>query len=138
MEDNPKISRKLLGIILSIIIIMAGVVICYTLRDTFFPFVPQIEVTDISYDWLPVIGHEWMPPLEVRVIAYVKSLEDIDYEIDLRFEVKQIGEETQVKTSTFIIEAMQEQEFTIYFMFFDSAKEIECTAQIVAQRKVSL
>ena len=134
MEDNPKISRKLLGTILSIIIVMAGVVICYTLRDTFFPFVPQIEVTDISYDWLPVIGHEWMPPLEVRVTTHVKSSEDIDYEIDIRFEVKQIGEETQVKTLTFIIEAGQEQEFTIYFMFFDSAKEIECSAQIMQYR----
>ena len=137
MEDNPKINRKLLGIILSIIII-AGIIICYTFRDTFFPFVPQIEVTDISYDWLPVIGHEWMPPLEVRVTVCVKSIENSDYEIDVRFEATQSGEETQVKTSTFIIEAGQEQEFTVYLMFLNPAKELECTAQIVAQRKVSL
>ncbi len=138
MEDNPKISQKLLGIILSIIILMAGVIIYYTLRDTFFPFVPLIEVTDISYDWLPVISHEWMPPMEVRVTAYVISLEDIDYEIDIKFEAIQNGEETQVKTSTFIIEAGQEQEFTVYIMFLNPEKELECTAQIVAQRKVSL
>ena len=131
MEDNPKISRKLLGIILSIIILMAGVIIYYTLRDTFFPFVPQIEVTDINYDWLPVIGHEWMPPMEVRVTAYVISLEDIDYEIDIKFEAKQNGEETQIKTSTFIIEAGQKCEFTIYLMFLNPAKEIECSAQIM-------
>jgi hypothetical protein len=131
MEDNPKISRKLLGFILSIIILMAGVIIYYTLRDTFFPFVPQIEVTDISYDWLPVIGHEWMPPMEVRVTAYVISLEDIDYEIDIKFEAKQNGEETQVKTSTFMIEAGQECEFTVYIMFLNPAKEIECSAQIM-------
>ncbi len=136
MEDNPKISRKLLGIILSIIILMAGVIIYYTLRDTFFPFVPQIEVTDISYDWLPVIGHEWMPPLEVRVTAYVISLEDIDYEIDIKFEAKQNGEETQIKTSTFIIEAGQKCEFTIYLTFLNPAKEIDCSAQIM-QYKVS-
>ena len=125
MEDNPKISRKLLGITLSIIILMAGGILYYALRD------PQIEVTEISYEWMPVIGHEWMPPLEVRVTVCVKSLEDIDYEIDIRFKATQSGEETQVKTSTFIIEAGQKQEFTVYIMFLNPEKEIECSAQIM-------
>ncbi len=135
MEEKPrKKSRRLLGIVLSIMIALAGGILYYAL----LPTVPQIELTDISYEWMPVIGHEWMPPMEVRVTAYVISLEDIDYEIDIQFEVTQSGEETQVKTSTFIIEAMQEQEFIVYIMFLNPEKEVECTAQIVTQRKVSL
>ena len=72
-----------------------------------------------------------MPPMEVRVTVCVKSIENFDYEIDIKFEAKQNGEETQVKTSTFIIEAGQECEFTIYLMFLNPAKEIECSAQIM-------
>ena len=104
---------------------MAGGILYYVLRN------PQIEVTKISYEWMPVIGHEWMSPLEVRVTVCVKSLEDIDYEIDIRFKATQNGEETQVKTSTFMIEAEQEQEFTVYIMFLNPEKEIECSAQIM-------
>ena len=134
MEEKPKKkSRRLLGIVLSIMIALAGGILYYAL----LPTVLQIEVTDISHEWMPVIGHEWMPPMELRVKACVKSIEYSDYEIDLKFEVTQNGEETQVKTSTFIIEAKQEQEFTVYIMFLNPDKEVECTAQIVAQHKVS-
>jgi len=134
MEEKPKKSWKLMAIVLSIMITFTGVILYYAL----LPTVPQIEVSDISYEWMPVIGHEWMPPMEVRVTVCVKSIENSDYEIDIKFEVTQNGEETQVKTSTFIIEAGQEQEFTVYIMFLNPEKEIVCTAQIVAQRKVSL
>ena len=134
MEEKPKRSRKLLGIVLSIMVALAGGILYFAL----LPTVPKIELTDISYEWVLVIGHEWMPPMEVRVTACVKSIENTDYEIDITFEATQSDEETQVKTSTFIIEAMQEQEFTVYIMFLNSEKELECTAQIVAQRKVSL
>ena len=134
MEEKPKRSRKLLGIVLSIMVALAGGILYFAL----LPTVPQIEVTNISCEWLPVIGHEWMPPMELRVRASVKSMETSDYEIDLKFEVIQEGEEIQVKTSTFVVEAMQEQEFVVYIGFLNPEKELECTAQIVAQRKVSL
>lgn len=128
MEEKPKKkSRRLLGIVLSIMIALAGGILYFAL----LPTVPQFEVTDISYEWMPVIGHEWMPPMEVRVTVCVKSMENSDYEIDIKFEGTQNGEETQVKTSTFIIEAGQEQEFTVYLMFLNPEKELECTAQIV-------
>ena len=112
-KPKEKKSRKLRGIVLSIIILMAGGILYYALRD------PQIEITDLRYEWMPVIGHEWMPPMELRVKACVKSIENSDYEIDIEFKVEQSGEETQVKTSTFIIEAGQEQEFTVYIMFLN-------------------
>ncbi len=131
-KPKEKKNRKLLGIILSIIFVTGG-----RLYYALLPTVPQIELTDLRYDWLPVIGYEWMPPMELRVSTCVKNMENIDYEIDLKFEVTQIGEETQVKTSTFIIEAMQEQEVTVYIMFLNPEKELECTAQIVDQHRVS-
>jgi len=132
MEEKPKKSRKLIGIILVIMIALVGGILYGSL-----PTVPKIELTDISYEWMPVIGHEWMPPMELRVSTCVKNMESIDYEIDIRFEATQNGEESQIKNLVFIIEAMQEQEITVYIMFLNPDKEVECTAQIVRGHRVS-
>jgi hypothetical protein len=135
MEDKTKEkkSRKLLGIILTIVFATAGGMLYYAL----LPTVPQIELTDISYDWLPVIGHEWMPPMELRVSMCVKNMENFDYEVDIQFEATQNGEESRIKNLVFVIEAMQEQEITVYIGFLNPDKEVECTAQIVRGHRVS-
>ena len=54
MEEKPKKSWKLMAIVLSIMITFTGGSLYYAL----LPTVPQIEVTDIGYEWMPVIGHE--------------------------------------------------------------------------------
>jgi hypothetical protein len=76
--------------------------------------------------------HELLSETELRVIAYVKSKNYVDYWIDIEFEVKQSGEETQVKTLTFTIEARQEQEFSVDFTV-NPTKDKEFAVQIVNQ-----
>jgi hypothetical protein len=59
---------------------------------------------------------------------------DVDCEIDVRFEIDQIGEVTQVLTKTFVIEANHKQELHVDIQGMDSTKSTGTRAEIVSQR----
>ena len=104
---------------------MASAVIIYTLQDkgVFEPL--YIDLQDIDSEWLSFSS--------LRVIVEVLNKNDFDCEIDVRFEVDQVGEATQVLTKTFIIEAHFKQELYTDFNGVDSTKASATRAEIISQ-----
>lgn len=123
-------SLKAIGAVVLIIIVsfIAGVTYYFALTGALFPQT-RIDITDVR--------QQMLSETELRVIARLKSSADTDFEIDLKFEVKQNDEETQVITLNVIIEAKQEKEFYADFTI-NPAKRAEPWVQILAQRNTGL
>lgn len=99
----------------------------YVLQDKVFLEPLYIDFTDIDSEWLSLTG--------LRIIVDVLNPNDVDCEIDVRFEVMQSGEATQIRTLTLIIEANHKQEIHADFHYLDSTKQTGTRAEIVSQRE---